>query len=152
VGNTAAFSYLVGFVSRHVVPIHESGPDRFGEHPTALDTPVELFQGDVFLHKSFPFGLPPEPLLYSWLFAEPDHALAARPPNLLPLTETVQDLGAGPPMVATPHLPRYSDLMQWVFKRLDWPMEDFRGYRLLLRYPPIPSRAVLRYGLAPRGG
>jgi len=66
----------------------------------------------------------------------------------LPFHEAVQDLGVGPPELITPEIPRYSELAEKAAASLGYPLSDFRGYRLRLNYPPIPSLAILRHTLA----
>ena len=63
--------------------------------------------------------------------------------------DAVHELG-GPPVVATPHLPTYPKLVETVCARLDWNLSDFRGYRVVMSYPPIPAVLILRYPLPER--
>lgn len=55
--------------------------------------------------------------------------------------------GPSPPVVATPHLPRYASLVELCCRRLGHPLEAFRGYRMTLTYPPIPSGFVIHHPL-----
>ena len=63
------------------------------------------------------------------------------------VAETVHDLGQSPPVVATPDISQYPLMVNRAFDRLGWNLDEFRGYRLTMRYPPIPTSAVLRYPL-----
>lgn len=56
-------------------------------------------------------------------------------------------MGEGPPDLLVPDLPAYPPMVQRVMERMGWRLEDFHGFRLRLRYPPIPSLAVTRYEL-----
>ena len=47
----------------------------------------------------------------------------------------------------TPELPQYRGMVESVFRRLTWNPTDFSVFRLEMRYPPIPTLAVLRYAL-----
>ena len=40
--------------------------------------------------------------------------------------------------------------MERVCERLGWNLEDFRGYRVVMNYPPIPTVLILRYPLPER--
>ena len=111
----------------------------------------ELLIADLFVHRDLAFELPPEALLYSCLFSGVDAPWPARDTDRMPLTEQVHDLGR-PASAATPHVPRYPQMLEVVYDRLGREARDFRGYRLLMPYPPIPSALVLRYGLAERVG
>ena len=41
-------------------------------------------------------------------------------------------------------MPRYRQLVETVFERLGHSATDFAGYRLRMRFPPIPTLAVFR--------
>jgi hypothetical protein len=65
------------------------------------------------------------------------------------VTDPVHDLGS-PPVVATPHAPTHPRLVQRVCDRLDWNLAEFRGYRVVMSYRPIPTVPILRYPLPER--
>ena len=48
---------------------------------------------------------------------------------------------------ASAHYPRYSQLMEYVFKKTGLVPEEFQGYRLSIRYPQIPTAADLQWRL-----
>ncbi len=146
VGHSAAFTCVFGTFTRQFACWHRDELNQFGEHPTLLFTPSELLIGDVFIHRDLPFELPPEAALYSGLFDGVDAAWSGRESDRMALAETVLDLGS-PPIIATPQIPRYPQMVQAVCDRLDWSVKDFRAYRLMMKYPPIPTVLVLRYPL-----
>ena len=43
-------------------------------------------------------------------------------------------------------------LIASVCDRLGWKLEEFRGYRVVMSYPPIPTVLILRYPLPERPG
>ena len=81
----------------------------------------------------------------------PPYPTAGRELGMLPLAETIEDLGGGPPVTVVPGLPGYPRMVRAVFDRLGWNAERFHGLRLRIRYPPTPALAVLRYELPEQG-
>ncbi|MCP4246032.1 MAG: hypothetical protein GY778_03190 [bacterium] len=150
VGNTAAATCIIGIVGRRFVRRYSAENDTIGEHLARLYTPVELLIHDLFVHKDLSYAFSPELFLYSQLPSGPAFPTAGRDRGLLPVAERVIDLGGGPPDVVTPELPRYPHMIRSVFDRLKWDATDFRGFRVKMRYPPIPTLAILRYDLPER--
>ena len=77
----------------------------------------------------------------------PEFPLTACERFLLPRFATVESLGAGPPVLASSHVPWEPVLLNAAAARLGFELEEFRGYRLSLSYPPIPTLAVFHYRL-----
>lgn len=146
VGNAGLRSCVVGAIQRRI-PFYRSPENEWGEHTAVCDTPAELLIFDLFLHSSFRFALPPEMALYSELGAAGPYPERGRERNRLPLTEQLQDLGAGPLLLATPEVPRYRQLLQAVFDRMGWSPLEFHGFRVKMAYPACPTALVLRYRL-----
>ncbi len=164
VGNTAAVTCMTGWIHRRCVSRFRSDADRFGEFMVHITTPAELFVFDLFVHREAGLlggdrariGGPPEMNLYSLLPGGPPYPVGGRDRGRLPLHEPLIDLGGGglkgigPPDVILPEFPRYSQAVDMVFTRLGWTAGDFHGYRMKMRYPPIPTLAVFRSTLAER--
>ena len=149
VGNTAAIDCTFGWLTRAAAPIYAGTPDEHGAHYYPMNVPAESAQFDLFLHRDLPVRDVPQCVVYSQL----ENGMGIPSPThmryVLPLAETVQELGA-PPVVATPLVPRYPQMIRAVMKRAGWNLEDFRAYRISMRYPPIPTVPALRYPLATR--
>ena len=90
----------------------------------------------------------PRFFLYSQLGAAAPYPLDGRERGLLPVCDEVIDLGAGPPALATPEIPRYREMAETAARAMGHSLPDFRGYRVRMRFPPIPTVAVLRHALA----
>ena len=65
----------------------------------------------------------------------------------LPMPEQIQELGSGPPDIVLPEFPPYRRMIQSVFDSIGWDPREFHGFRLRMRFPPIPTLGVLRYEL-----
>jgi hypothetical protein len=146
VGDTGAVTCISGEVFRRAAPRYRTEQNTLGEHAQLMRTPCKLLVLDVFLHQDLDFATPPELVVEGQILgltyppADRDHAR-------LPVHETVQDLGAGPPLVQTPDIPNYGRIVQAVFDRVGWNPADFHGFRVRMRYPPSPTVVVLYYPL-----
>jgi len=150
-GNTAAQTCIVGICGRRFLARHQVPGDTIGEHIARLYTPVECLIHDLYVHRELSYALHPEVFLYSQLPINPVYPMGGRETAQLPLLERIQSLGHAPPTPLTPELPQYPSLVRRVFERMGWNARDFHGFRLTLRYPPIPAVAVFRYPLAIKG-
>ena len=91
--------------------------------------------------------MPPTAHLYSLLPGGPVYPSCSRDRGQLLLREPLIHLGAWPPDLVTPEVPRYRQLVQFVANRLNCTLKDFEGYRIKMRYPPVPALALLRHEL-----
>lgn len=150
VGNTAAATVVFGWTYPTSASCFESYPDEKGEHGVMLTTPVESVVHDLFIHRSLTFAFGPTAHVYSQLPGGPQYPGSGPRAGLLPVGSDVVDLGAGPPDTTTPELPRYREMVELTTRRMGFQLNEFQAYRFRLRYPPIPSMAVLRHGLLRR--
>ncbi|MFH2115354.1 MAG: hypothetical protein ABIJ86_12695, partial [Spirochaetota bacterium] len=147
VGNTAAVTCIVGLFGRAFVTRYRYGSNTLGEHIGRLGTPVELLIHDLFVHQDLSYAFSPEISLYNQLPCAPAYPASGRDQGLLPVHEKVIELGQGLSGILTSEFPTYKSMIKSVYDRLNWKAEKFHGFRFKMRYPPIPSLAVLRYDL-----
>lgn len=145
IGNAGVQTCLFGRVTIGSFPVHGDDRNTHGEAPTRLFTPTEWVLCDLFVHRLLPFTLPPEASLHGQLASWNPTAISATDPRL-PLAETIQELGPAP-HAATPLVPEYPRLLRTAFSARDWDPREFRGFRLQMRFPPIPSVLLLRFRL-----
>lgn len=150
VGNTAAMNLIYGVVMRDTASIYRDEHNQYAELFCSVSTPAELLQFDLIVHEDFEWAMAPEPLLLNRMDGSPSHLTSGRERNLLPFTETVQELGRGVSRMSSAHLPWYTKLLSDVFERAGWDSERFVGFRLTMPFPPIPSQAMLRAPLPER--
>ena len=129
--------------------MYRDAANRVGEHGVNNFVPVELLLCDLQVHRSLTFALHPEAAVYGQL-AIAGGGGAPRESDRLPITEHVQEIGRCPPVMATPLIPRYTEMVRRVYSACGWNAGDFWGFRFMLRYAPIPSLIVLRHPLADR--
>lgn len=149
VGNTALMDWVFGWFMRGFASRYRTEINRVAEHSTRVFVPTELLVCDLQVHRSLDFALNPEPFLYSQL-AGPSAYPKWREQDALPIVESMRSIGERLPVVATPHIPEYSRIVRRVYERLGWDGRDFHGFRLTMRYPPIPSVLILRSPLPER--
>jgi hypothetical protein len=149
VGNTAAMTWIFGWHTPRFASMYRTAVNTVGEHPTRIYIPTETLLCDLFVHERLPFRTPQVDVLgqldASWRY--PD---AGRERDRLPFGERVVDITAQPPAVATTLIPRYTEMVSRVFDCLGHDAGVFRGSRFIMKYPPMPSVAVLRYDLPQR--
>lgn len=150
VGSTAATTCITGWMNRACVSRFRTQQDELGELMSTISTPSELLISDVYIHRDAGMRLPPQLALYSMLPGEPPYPMAGRDRGMLPLREGMTDLGASPPDTIVPEFARYRQLVDLVCERMGWSSNDFAGYRLRMRYAPIPTLTVFRFPLAER--
>ncbi|MEZ5976717.1 MAG: hypothetical protein R3F34_00640 [Planctomycetota bacterium] len=148
VGNTAAFDAVFGWCVRGFAPVYGDEGD-VAEHSSWCDTPAELLHFDVLIHRSLPFTEAPRLACVGLAqgLPTPPHSLATS--SHLPVTSRVQSIGA-PPALSTPDVPRYGELVAYACTRFGHDVGDFKGYRVVMRYPPVPAMPVLYYPLPRR--
>ncbi len=147
VGKSAATTCIVAVHGKRFVRRLRTVGDTVGEHNARLYTPAELLLHDLLVHRDLTHALRPSALLYSQLPVVPSYPQGGRALGLLPLPEQIADLGAAPPDLVTPELPHYSRMIAAVLGAVGWSLPDFHGFRLAMRYPPMPTVAVMRYDL-----
>jgi len=151
VGNRGAVTYVVGSVNRAVGSCYRTDMDRYGETSVSHTLPAQDFVCDVYMHEDLPRDRDqlPEVTLHSQVGIGLAYGLGARSHGMLPIAETLQDLGQ-PPIVATPVFSQHGELVDATLDQLGWDLGKFRGYRLVMHYPPIATRSAIRYELPER--
>ncbi len=150
VGNTAAATVIFGWNYPSVASQYQSYPGEEGEHGVMLTTPAELLVHDLFIHRSLAFAFNPTAQIYSQLPGGPIFPAATTKSGILPVPDDATDLGTGPPDTTTPEMPRYREMVEFATNHAGYELNEFQGYRLRVRYPPIPTLATLRHRLRAR--
>ena len=150
VGNTASTNLIYGVIMRETATMYRDEHDQYAVLFCGVSAPSELVQHDLIVHEDFAWAMPPEPLLLNRLDGSAVHLTSGRDRNLLPFTETVQELGRGVSRMASTHFPWYTRLLTDAFARVGFNADEFVGFRLTIPYPPIPSLVMLRAPLPER--
>jgi hypothetical protein len=140
VGNLGAFTCFFGRIVRRAVVSHHTEQDPFFDLLSHVTMPVETMMFDVLVHQDLPFLMTPKVML----LASTDGVGPGNEDQSIPLETRPVELSGRPPLLDTPLIPRYTDLVATVFERGGWNLKQFRALRLTIKYPPMHSVAVMR--------
>lgn len=149
VGNTAAATMLLGFKSPNTASDRPSYAGEVGNHLVSLSTPCEELLHDVFIHKSLAFAMNPTAHVFSQMPGGPQFPNDGGTASGLPVPQEVVDLGGGEadPDIMIAEIPNYLEILHMATDSMGPPLKDFRAFRYRLRYPPIPTLAIMRHAL-----
>ena len=147
IGRSATITCATGWVFRGTAQAQRSEGNTFGEFGTNLVTPAECVIHELFVHESLTFAHNPKPLLFSQLPGGRTYPSSGAQSVRIPLAEQLEALVGDPTRGILPEYADYRALLHEVFGRLQWSPNNFRGFRMRLRYPPIPTMLVSRFPL-----
>jgi hypothetical protein len=147
VGNTGAITCITGEVSRGIASYLRTEHSQQGSVVARMRTPCEALLFDQLVHEELFGPISPELAVYSQLGGGPSIPHPEMERERLPARESVEYLGKGPSVIYTPHVPRYSEMVRYVFDKLGWDGERFDVYRAVLLFPVIPTSVVMRHEL-----
>lgn len=136
VGDRAAFTLMTGELLRGAEPrVRQEGFEISSLH-ARLRTAIEALVFDVFVHDSLWQGVEPKAALYSDLFSD---ASLTRPPDCdrLEIHDPLEPCARGGASI--PEFPRYGELLDFAFQKASWRADEFRCYRMRMRFPPVPG-------------
>lgn len=149
IGNGGLNTWVHGEMIRAFAPVWADEHNTVGEHAAPVQMPVEWLLVDFQVHRSLDWAMSPRAVQFSQIASGPapgsDGAW-----DRLPMAETVEAIGHGPPVVATPLVPRLPEMVARVYERMGWDARDFHGFRLVVRYPAMPTSVVIQHDLARR--
>lgn len=151
IGNVGAFDCLRGeFMLAAANRYQEDSEDSTGECGAAITTPSEALMFDLIVHRDLEFAMNPEVLVFSKLSAMGEQTPARDDESVLPINAQTVNLPGVPPAVATPMIPRYTEIAELAVSRLGRDLSEFRARRVVIDYPPLDSHVVLRFELPKR--
>ncbi len=148
-GRTGELTCIYASVMRGIGSQYASALDTTCDLEASLATPVELLHFDLLAHESLTWAHEPRIDVYSRLEQRVAKATDRKASMRLPIDEELHELGVGLETMATPHMARYRELLDYVFAALGWQASEFRGFRTLLAYPPVPSAVTVSMDLLP---
>lgn len=146
VGKSGVFDAFIGFAVRGL-PRYRNAENPSGSIATLIALPCERTITDILIHRSMLPAGGISAKLYGFPHGGLDTPVAQTVKNELPLFERMVQLAGSPPAVATSHVPKYGQLVTHVMKRMEWNASEYVGYRLMLEYPPMSSKLVLKWDL-----
>ena len=147
IGNRGAFDCFFGDMIRAGASRFRTEADTTGEFGATIAVPAEHLVFDLIFHKDLAFCAAAETRVYAYSFLRGNSEGEWDDSTLLPINQPASLISGSPPAVATPLVPRYSELIQMVTARMGVDAGEFRGLRFELKFPPLGSTAVIRFGL-----
>ncbi len=147
VGKPGMVDCVVGEVLRSVVSNRSTPGNEIAEHAMQIRVPVRTAMLNVYVQDG---ALPPgEPTVavYSEYRGEEFRRGPDRERCRVPGHEAVECPGAGPQAGNCTEAPRFTELAQLVFNRLQWPGEQFKLYRVRMQHPFVPCAALMSHRL-----
>ncbi|MFT7485172.1 MAG: hypothetical protein ACI9F9_001019 [Candidatus Paceibacteria bacterium] len=146
VGNRGLSTCVHGDVTRRFATRYADDKNTRGEFYADINAPTENLVFDLILHKDLAAEIDPkvEVLLVD------GRESGQRSGAPIPCSETLRRMGSVPPRVATPLVPRYSQIVEAVYERMNWKAQDFFALRFEMKCPPLPSSVLIRYDLPQR--
>ena len=143
-GKTGAVTCVTGEIKRQGGPFRCCETDTIASYIVQVGTAAELLIFDQFVHEELYGPLKPELAVYSQFdYGTPNSSLR------LQVLDTVQYMGKATDALHTPEIPRYADMVSYVFKRLRWDPSRFDVYRFRMEYPIIQSEVRMINPLRP---
>lgn len=125
------------------------GGDDFGELGVPIITPCEHLLFDLIVHRDLDYLDQLEAVVMGKIFTQGDSLSVGDTDSVLPIQALPVRLAGRPPAIATPLVPRYADLFNYVGSSMAWDLSEFNAVRVQVMYPPLGSTVLLRFPLAP---
>ena len=142
VGKTGAVTCVTGEIARRALPHQYSAENTAGAVIATVRTPCELLILDQFIHEDVYGRISPKLQVFAPLDADAPYETGE-----IPASETVFYAGKASIQLRTPEIPRYNQMVRFVFDRMGWDIAKFDVYRVRVPYPVMPSYARMVYDL-----
>lgn len=147
IGNSGLVDCFVGDCARSAAPGYRTEADATGEFGATISVPTERLVFDLIVHEDLRFAESLEVIARGGALPAFDGSASIEDLPRIPVPNEIVSLPGRPPVVATPLVPRYPELVQFVHQRMGWQPSRFRGRRFELSYPPMGSTILLRFEL-----
>lgn len=144
-GNAGAFTLFSGWYDAAIGTRYGDDLESRGEFGALVSAPVETLIFDFLVHRDLEFALQTSADVYGTI-----GSTWRSERDRLPLEPKKIELGRFPPVVDTPLIPRYSEIVDFALATRNWSRSDFFGRRYTLAYPPFPSSLKLSFPLLKR--
>ncbi len=117
-----------------------------------ITKPMEMLVLDTLIHRAMFDRVEPTARVFGSLdrLAETDPTNFSEQ-DVLSINLDVHHLGTGVGAAATPHVPRYSEMLESVCDRIGWDASQMDVYRCMLEYPILNTMVHTHFGLPEEG-
>lgn len=147
VGNQGAMDVFRAQKEIGCTPRYTDGEEDFGELGVPIITPCENLLFDLIVHRDLDYLDNLEAVVMGKIFTQGDSLSVGDADSALPIKLQPIKLAGSPPAIATPLVPRYTELFGYVGRCMDWDLSAFSAVRLQVTYPPLGSTVLLRFPL-----
>ena len=151
VGNRSRVTCLTGEVLRKAVPRYRNEHTGHEAICSRSRVPCETLIFDLLVHDEV-YGGPLSPTVGVYSNAGGENLFLPQEVDRLNLRESIACLGRGPAVLATPHVPRYPEMVEHALQRTGWDGDRLLAYRCRVEYPVLPSTIMVRFDLPDRPG
>lgn len=144
VGNSGMFTCFFGSLHERLGPRVAEGPSEQADFYAMISAPVETLLFDLIAHESLSIAHHASVSVHGVLTNTPG-VVAGK--NQLPVEPQTHEIGGHPPMLTTPLVPEYADVIDHTFRQVGWDAREFVGQRFTLDHPPFPSTVVVSFPL-----
>ena len=149
VGRTGLCSLFYGYTDPASLSRYSDEHNQLGEFLCLVNIPIETLMMDLLVHKDIASQINPHAVVYGRASSDLDDLEQRDTRFQLPMSETLKPLGQNP-ILATPHIPRYTEITKLAFDRSGFDPADFVCWRLAVPYPPMTSTVAIRFELPVR--
>lgn len=142
VGKTSAINCVIGEIMRQAAPARRCETNMNATYVTRVRTPARLLVDDHFVNEELCGRMDPTTVVYCNLADNVRDEC-----DRLQVLETVQYMGKASDVLHTPEVPRYSDMISFVFDRVGWDASRFDVYRFRMEYPIMLSEVRVSHPL-----
>jgi hypothetical protein len=137
----------VGDCALSAVPRYRTDADATGEFEATISVPTERLVFDLIVHQDLRVAESLEVIARGGALSPFDGSASPEDLPRIPVPSEILRLPGRSPVVATPLVPRYPEIVQLVHERMAWQPERFRARRLELSSPPMGATILLRFEL-----
>lgn len=146
VGRTSQCSMYYGYTDARSLSRYRDEHNKLGEVLCLVNIPIETVLMDLLVHRDFASQIKPGVVVYGRASGDLNEHEQRDPRYQLPVSESLRFLGQNP-ILATPHIPRYTEMVELAFDRCGFDPTDFVAWRLVIPYPPMTSTIAIRFAL-----
>ena len=129
-----------------IASVLPKGSNRKGWFFSSIGQPSRRLQFDVFVHRDLYRGRDPELIVYDTsVDGVADVNDPVRDVDRIETSAAVEVLGFGDARAHTRDIPNYVQLLEHVYSRLGWNVQEHRGYRCSIDFPIYGSQVSLAF-------
>jgi hypothetical protein len=146
VGRTGQCSLFYGYTDAASLSRYRDEHNQLGEVLCLINLPIETLLMDLLVHQDIASQINPQAVVYGRASGDLNEHEQRDTRFQLPISESLKSLGQNP-ILATPHIPHYTEITKLAFNRCGFDPTEFVCWRLVVPYPPMTSTVAIRFDL-----